>query len=142
MFTLEAAHAAVTWYLVGLVWLVQRVHYPMLARIDHRQFIDAHARHVSAIGPVVAPPMLAEFALALWLAWQPTTRGWASATALGVLAAIWATTFFVMIPLHGRLGNGFDERLHSRLVRWNWFRTIGWSLRGLLALTCLGTYSR
>jgi hypothetical protein len=126
-------HAAVTWYLVGLIWLVQVVQYPMFAYLDRRQFAEAHAFHSSAIGLVVAPPMLLELGLAAWIAWQGG-RGTAGWTAFALVLIIWASTFFVIVPIHGQLGsNGFDAALHAKLVAWNWVRTVAWSLRGLLA---------
>ena len=35
------------------------------------------------------------------------------------------------------LGGGFDKHAHALLVRTNWIRTAGWSLRGLLVLAWL-----
>jgi hypothetical protein len=58
--------------------------------------------------------------------------------ALALVAVIWAATFFVIVPIHERLGTaGFDATLHSRLVAWNWVRTIAWTVRGFIALRWL-----
>jgi len=130
-------HAAVTWYLVGLVWLVQMVQYPMFAYLDRAQFTEAHAFHSSAIGIVVAPPMLLELALAVWIAFQGG-RGMLGWAALTLLLIVWATTFFMIVPMHEQLGaRGFDPGVHGRLVAWNWVRTVAWSLRGVIALIWL-----
>jgi hypothetical protein len=51
---------------------------------------------------------------------------------VGLLVAIWASTFLVQVPLHNALVDGFDAGAHGSLVRTNWVRTIGWSARGLL----------
>ncbi len=47
---------------------------------------------------------------------------------------IWASTFFVQVPLHEKLGGGFDADVQKRLVSTNWIRTIFWTLRGALVL--------
>ena len=130
-------HAAVTWYLVGLIWLVQMVQYPMFAYLDRLKFGEAHAFHSSAIGIVVAPPMLLELALAVWIAFQGG-RGMLGWAALVLLLIVWTTTFFVIVPMHEQLGaSGFEAGVHGRLVAWNWVRTIAWSLRGSIALIWL-----
>ena len=133
MFSLENIQAAVTWYLVGLIWLVQVVQYPMFAYLERAHFAEAHAFHSSAIGIVVAPAMLLELALALWIAFQGG-RGLLGWTGLALVMIIGASTFFVIVPMHEQLGaRGFDAGIHGRLVAWNRVRTIAWSLRGMLA---------
>ena len=127
-------HDAATWYMVGVIWLVQLVHYPMFEYLDRATFARGHAFHTSAIGVMVGPPMLIELAMATLLLWR---RGPASAPALtgfALVVALWALTFLVMIPLHGRLGSeGFSAEVHQALVRWNWLRTFSWTARGLIA---------
>jgi hypothetical protein len=126
-------HAAVTWYLVGLIWLVQMVQYPMFAYLNREQFTQAHAFHSSAIGLVVAPPMLLELGLAVRIAFQGG-RGMLGWAALALVLAIWASTFFVIVPMHEQLGTrGFDADIHQKLVAWNWVRTVAWSLKGVIA---------
>jgi len=59
-------HAAATWALVGLIWIVHFVHYPMLARAG-AGFRGMHTFHLDRMGFVVGPLMLAELATALLL---------------------------------------------------------------------------
>ena len=47
---------------------------------------------------------------------------------------IWASTFFVQVPLHEKLAAAFDAKVQQRLVLTNWIRTIAWTLRGALVL--------
>jgi hypothetical protein len=47
----------------------------------------------------------------------------------------WASTWLIQIPLHHKLGVGFDADVHGRLVTSNWWRTAAWTLRGVLLLT-------
>ena len=41
------------------------------------------------------------------------------------------------VPMHERLGRGFDPAAHRRLVATNWIRTIAWTARGALVLWML-----
>ncbi len=128
----RSLHDAVTWYMVGVIWLVQLVHYPMFEYLDWATFARSHAFHTAAITIVVLPGMLLELYLALLFLYRrpdlPTLFGFL------LLVAIWATTFFVMVPLHRRLGvEGYQLYLIQSLIRWNWVRTIAWTTRGLIA---------
>lgn len=130
------AHAASTWALVGLIWIVQLVHYPLMATVSTPQFPSYHAAHTRRITWVVAPLMLAELATAGLLVWLGERNPW-WLLSLPLLAANWISTAFVQIPLHNRLARGFDRSAHARLVHTNWTRTAAWSLRGLLLLPAL-----
>lgn len=122
--------------LVGLIWFVQVVHYPLFGRVGRDAFTTYAEAHVSRTSLVVVPFMLAELASALVLvalrpAGVPLALAWAGLALLGV---IWLSTFLLQVPCHRALETGFDDRVHRRLVRTNWFRTIAWSGRGFLVL--------
>ena len=51
-----------------------------------------------------------------------------------VLAGVHLSTITLQVPAHGRLEHGWDPVVANRLVRTNWIRTIGWTIRGVLAL--------
>ena len=124
-----------TWYMVGLIWMVQVVHYPMFDRVGGEQFRQYEADHNRLITPIVGIPMLVELATAAWFvfaAWpEASSRSWAIA-GLIMIAAIWLTTAFVSVPCHARLAQGFDAQTHRLLVSSNWIRTILWTARGLM----------
>ena len=132
-------HAASTLYLVGLVWMVQRVHYPLYANVGPARFADYERAHVHRITPVVAPAMLIEAGSALALVWLPapgvpTGLAWLG---LGMVGLLWAATFALQVPRHAELRSGFDATAHRRLVASNWIRTALWSLRGVLVVTMM-----
>ena len=131
-------HAAVTWFLAGLIWVIQLVHYPMLQFLDRAGFQRGHAFHTTAISFLVGPAMLLELAIAVWIAWRRGPSQWPSSAGLALVALIWGVTFLVMVPLHERLQNGgFEQDTHAALCRWNWVRTAAWTARGLIALVWL-----
>jgi hypothetical protein len=127
------AHFAVTCALVGLIWTIQIVQYPLFDRVGREAFPTWHAAYTAAITWVVAPLMLAELASALWLLGAASHREPLFLASLLPLAIVWIATAFVQVPLHGRLARGFDAASHRRLVRSNWLRTFAWTLlAGLL----------
>jgi hypothetical protein len=130
------SHAAATWYMTGLIWFVQIVHYPLFAAVGSEEFSSYEQRHTSLTTWVVAPPMLLEVATAVLLFWfrPPGVSVWQLWVGIILLAAIWLSTFLLQVPCHETLSNEFDEIVHQRLVSTNWIRTIAWSLRGLLVL--------
>jgi hypothetical protein len=131
---LVTLHLVVTWALVGLIWTVQLVHYPLLAFVGREGFAAYAARHSRVITPLVGPLMLLELASAVWLALRPPPGvPWAVwGVGLALTLVIWASTAFVQVPLHRAFASGFSADAVLRLVRTNWIRTLAWSARGLL----------
>jgi uncharacterized membrane protein len=132
-------HVAATAVMIGVIWFVQVVHYPLMALVGREGYPAYQAAHSRRTTWVVMPPMLIEIATGVWLALRPSPFFPASAawTGLALLVMIWLSTFFLQVPQHGRLEGGFDEPAHRRLVRGNWVRTVGWTLRGILLIANL-----
>lgn len=124
---------AATWVMVGLIWLVQLVHYPMFAAIERAEFRPWHAFHTERITWIVIGPMLVELVTSVMFVLD--RRDANAGVGVGLVAVIWAVTFAVMIPLHDKLqAGGFDAEVHAALVNWNWIRTIAWTARGVMAV--------
>lgn len=130
--------------LVGLIWFVQLVAYPLFAIVGAAEFADYHAAHSRWITWVVGPLMLGELAgVVASLALATLQPSGASASRelawLGgaLLAGIWVVTFFASVPQHATLSRGFDSHAHELLVTTNWLRTLGWTARGALVLWAL-----
>ncbi|MEC7946303.1 MAG: hypothetical protein VX265_01975 [Myxococcota bacterium] len=132
-------HAAATWTMVGLIWFVQVVHYPLAGKVGAGSFAAYQQAHMARTSWVVGPPMLIELgATALLLLHRPAgVPAWAPWVGAGLLAAVWGSTALLQVPLHGALTSGLDLDRVARLVGTNWIRTACWSLRGLLALGLL-----
>lgn len=123
-----------TWYMVGLIWMVQIVHYKLFDRVGVENFIRYEADHGRLITPIVGVPMLIEIVTAgLLLINAPSGfPRWAAWLGIGMVAAIWFSTAFLQVPCHNRLMQGFDEATYRSLVNTNWLRTALWSARGIL----------
>ena len=132
-------HAAVTLIMVGLIWFVQVVHYPLLSSVGNSEFTAYENHHRSIIKWLVAPLMMTEGVTAIALLVFPPAAATDLQLWLGVvlLSLIWFSTAFVQVPCHNVLSKAFDPVVHQRLVRTNWLRTIGWSLRGGIILLML-----
>lgn len=130
---------ASTLCMVGIIWFVQIVHYPLFALVGPDRFTQYERSHCGRITWVVGPLMLAELVTAVLLPWFLPANAEVRLAWLGivVLGAIWIVTYAVQVPQHARLSNAYDEQLQRRLVLGNWFRTFGWTLRGLVALVLL-----
>lgn len=141
------AHLGATFYLVGLIWFVQVVHYPLFAVVGIAEFQAYEKRHRSWITWVVGPPMLIEGFSACGLTWYGPSElfAWSWWTSLALLAVVWLSTALIQMPCHAQLSRGFDTVIHRRLVRTNWLRTFAWSARGFLllwiALELAGSFS-
>jgi hypothetical protein len=83
--------------------------------------------------------MLVEMAAALALAvWPLEGIGRVGAgVGLGVLVVIWASTALWQVPLHTRLLASGSQAEVERMVRSNWLRTVGWTLRAGLSLAMI-----
>jgi hypothetical protein len=132
---LHLVHVGATWAMVGLIWFVQVVHYPLFANVGHDSFLRYEELHTIRTGWVVGPFMLAEVGTATWIAVTGEhVLGWIS---FFLVAAIWMMTAFIQVPLHGALNRAWSEASHKRLVASNWGRTVLWSARGPVALALM-----
>ncbi len=123
-----------TWYMVGLIWMVQIVHYPLMGRVGEETFTRYETEHSRKITPIVAAPMLVELVTAAWMLFAPppSLPRWVAVAGLTLVVLIWLSTAFVQVPCHQRLAAGFDAAAHQTLVRSNWLRTAMWTVRGVL----------
>ncbi len=136
MRTILLLHLGATLFMVGLIWFVQIVHYPLFGEVGEAGFARYEQLHASRTTWVVGPPMLLELATALFLIYRrpPGVSAWAVWLGLALLGVIWLSTAFLQVHRHNALGQGFDTATHRALVVSNWVRTAAWSLRGGLVL--------
>jgi hypothetical protein len=62
---IHIANVAVSWGLLILIWLVQIIIYPGLARIPSNDFVKYHAWYVTRIRMIVLPLMICEIIIAI-----------------------------------------------------------------------------
>ncbi|MFN8792524.1 MAG: hypothetical protein ACK5Y2_13800 [Bdellovibrionales bacterium] len=126
--------SACTYYMTGVIWLVQLVQYPCFSNIARDQFHDFHNRHTAMMGVLVGPVMLIELASALVLTLK-FEKLWI--LNLMPLCLIWYVTFRVSVPLHHQLSLNYSESAVQSLVSTNWIRTWAWTARAGLVTWAL-----
>ncbi len=136
---LLSVHLVATAAMVGLIWFVQIVHYPLFAAVGTDQFVAYEQAHQHRTSFVVGPPMAAEgvTALVLLVAAPDGVGRVLPLIGAGLLAVVLASTVFLQVPAHAALARSHDAAHIRRLVRTNWIRTIGWSARGIVAVAML-----
>ena len=123
--------------MVGLIWLIQRVHYPGFFFVDKAQFTTFATWHQKRISSIVIPIMVIELVSSVALCFFSTTYIWLIYLNMGIVALNLGVTFAVQVPIHKKLTEKMDIALIKRLVTGNWIRTALWSLRALLLLILL-----
>ena len=124
-----------TCVMVGVIWFVQLVHYPLLALIGIDRAPEIAVEHQRRTAWVVGLPMAVEgvTTLALLFACPDGVDVWLPWLGAVILAVVLASTVLLSVPLHERMANSPDTTIGRRLVVTNWPRTIGWTARAIVA---------
>ena len=119
--------------MVGVIWVIQLLHYPSFNFINDKKYIEFQHFHMQRISFIVIPAMLIELASALLLAYF--FRSSLTIILLALLLGVWAITLIFFTKLHQKLTNGYNQGIVDRLIQINWSRTILWSLRLIILLS-------
>lgn len=132
-------HAAATLYLVGLIWFVQLVHYPLMEKVGEQGYSAYQELHERKTTWAVAPAMLIELACSIGLVIElpASIAPWFAWLGLVLVVLLWLSTALLQVPCHRKLREGFHAAAYRKLVATNWIRTALWSARGVLALWML-----
>ena len=137
--TLIVAHCASTMFMVGLIWTIHYVHYPLFANVGETTYVAFQDAHVERIGRLLFIPWLTEgFTLigVLALAFLgglktlrvPAILNGAAMAVVLVISGFWSA------PAHGKLAKGFDQSVHQQLMTANLIRSLAWSICGVCAI--------
>ena len=125
-------HLIATSVMVGVIWVIQLVHYPSFNFVELKQYTAFQRFHMSRISYVVIPVMLTElFTLILIVISMDQIDTLVAASAI-LLIFIWLMTAVFFSGVHQKLTLGYDQIVVDRLVKLNWGRTLLWTLRLLL----------
>ena len=119
--------------MVGVIWVIQLLHYPSFHFINDQKYIEFQHFHMQRISIIVIPAMLTELASALLLAYF-----FESSLTIILLALVignWTITLIFFTNMHQKLTDGYDHSIVNRLVQINWSRTALWSLRLIILLS-------
>jgi hypothetical protein len=133
------ANFVATCLMAGVIWFVQWVHYPLLAKVPVDRAVETATEHQRRTGQVLAIPMAVEgFTTLGLLIIRPESVQifwpWFGAV---LLAVALGSTVFVSVPLHAKMATNPTAEVGRRLVVTNWPRTIAWSLRAVVCFVMI-----
>ena len=126
------ANLVICCLLTGIIWIIQLVHYPLFLNVGKDAFKAYETKHQQKITPLVAPLMLTELTCSVvWLFFYQELLAVAIFQFIVVLG-IWISTFFIQVPLHSQLKDGYNVSIIKKLIQTNWIRTILWTVRSVV----------
>ncbi len=131
---LFTVHLIFTSVMVGVIWLVQVVHYPSFNFIDKKFYSDFQNFHIKKISFVVVPVMSLELVSGLVLIFLDHRQSTPSLISFGILILIWIITGLFFAKAHQDLTAGYNREIVERIIKLNWIRTLLWSIRLILLL--------
>jgi hypothetical protein len=137
--TLLAVHLALTAAYAGFQWTVRALVHPQFALVPAAAFPAYERRHQQRITRVVGPLFVGQGVTTLWLlAARPEgTPPVPVLAGAACLALVLAATALGAVPLHRRLGEGWDDAGHRRLLRVDTGRAVGATAGTTAALVAL-----
>lgn len=137
-------HTAATLFLVGMIWTVQIVHYPLFAQVGADGFAAYEAAHSVRITWIIALPWAIQglTALALLIVPPDGVPRWLTFVLATLTAIPVVVTLAASVPAHAQLTDGFDAAAHARLVATNWLRTAAWTVHGGAVLYLVARVAR
>ncbi len=133
------AHFFSCFFMTGLIWLIQLIHYPSYKFIDALKFSEYQNFHTTTITFIVGPVMAIELFSGMAILFDQKLSALSSINFIGLLL-IWAATAFLSVPLHAKLSAGFNTETVQMLISTNWVRTVLWSLRSALLIYFILTF--
>lgn len=127
--------------MVGVIWVIQLVHYPAFHFIDKDMYASFQKFHMNGISLIVVPVMVLELATGVLLL-VGNSKNILIIISFSLLILIWAITGLYFSSAHGKLITGYNTLVVDKLVSINWIRTILWTLKMLLLLGYLYVNNR
>ncbi len=125
-------HLISTSLMVGIIWVIQVVHYPSFHFIGNSRYISFQKFHMERISYIVIPVMLVESISGFLLIYDELNL--ILLISMVLLLSIWMLTVFFFASVHQKLVSGYQVEMVAKLVKINWVRTLLWTLRLLLLI--------
>ena len=129
---LSDVHFLSTSFMVGIIWVIQLLHYPTFHFIKESNYVEFQHFHMQRISFIVVPAMILELLSAFMLVYYIPSN--LLIVCLIILLVIWSITFVFFTKLHQGLLGGYDKIIVDKLVQINWSRTVLWSLRLIILI--------
>ena len=135
-----AMHLVLASIMVGVIWVIQLVHYPSFRFTDREKYVSFQIFHMRNISFIVVPVMILEFLCVLLLVLYYSNHESLLRISFILLLIIWLVTALFFAQIHQKLSKGYDETLVRNLVSLNWIRTLLWTIRTIIITYCLIGY--
>ena len=122
------AHFTSTSIMVGVIWVIQLVHYPSFKYVKDSDYIIFQKKHMSNISYIVFPVMITELITSL-LIFFSGEKSFFFMLSLICLSMIWVITGVLFTKFHSILQKGKDLKMIEKMIKANWIRTLLWTLR-------------
>ena len=118
---------------VILIWAVQLVIYPSFTYYTSPNLYHWHRSYTKRVTIIVLPLMFSQLILGIVQLYQ--VQDWFSILSIVVIVSLWLQTFLVFVPLHQSIDNNTPiDNVCNKLVKYNWMRTILWTLLFIISL--------
>jgi len=119
-----------------LIWAVQLVIYPSFNYYQSSNLVSWHQSYTKRVTWIVLPLMTSQLIIATVQLFREITTHTVSSSLIIVI--LWLSTFLIFVPLHQKIDRGHAETaITEKLVRYNWLRTLLWTLLFVISLSQL-----
>ena len=118
-------HFASTAVMVGVIWVIQLLHYPTFYYIEKNNYSQFQKFHMNRISYIVIPAMVIEMLSGIMLVIINDDF----IISFSLLVCIWIMTFVFFTNIHQRLLSKYENTAVEKLVNLNWIRTVFWTVR-------------
>lgn len=129
LLSLEQLHLIATSMMVAIIWMVQILHYPSFLFVDKQQYTEFQHFHMKKISYIIVPIMLLELFSGFGILFYIEKAQLSLYTSLTLLVLIWVITGLFFTKYHTELSKKYNRNTILRLIRFNWIRTILWTIR-------------
>ena len=129
LLSLEQLHLITTSMMVAIIWMVQILHYPSFLFVDKQQYTEFQHFHMKKISYIIVPIMLLELFSGFGILFYIEKAQLSLYASLTLLVLIWVITGLFFTKYHTELSKKYNRNTILRLIRFNWIRTVLWTIR-------------
>ena len=133
-YSLDQIHLIATSMMVAIIWIVQILHYPTFLFINKKQYTDFQQFHMNKISYIIVPIMAVELFSGLGILFIIQKQQISYYVSFALLILIWMITGLLFTKYHSDLSKKYNEETILQLIRFNWIRTLFWTIRFALLL--------
>ena len=129
LLSLEQLHLIATSMMVAIIWMVQILNYPSFLFVDKQQYTEFQQFHMKKISYIIVPIMLLELFSGFGILFYIEKAQLSLYASLTLLVLIWVITGLFFTKYHTELSKKYNRNTILRLIRFNWIRTVLWTIR-------------